>query len=75
MATWAERAAGARDYADMLALALEIRASENATAEQRLLAERVVNSVRSYIRSQTTTREQTARVRFWKLLDALHATN
>jgi hypothetical protein len=58
MATWAERAAGARDYADMLALALEIRAS-----------------FRSYIRSQITTREQTARVRFWKLLDALQATN
>ncbi len=55
----------------MLDLALEIRASEQASDEQRVLVDRVVNSVRKFMRASTDISENVARVRFFKLLDAL----
>jgi hypothetical protein len=68
---WSKRAAAAKDYTDMLDLALEIRASEQASDEQRVLVDRVVNSVRKFMRASTDISENVARVRFFKLLDAL----
>lgn len=71
MRNWEKRAADARDYPEMLALANEIRLSDDASDEQKLLAQRAVTSIRTFMRSGTPMSDHVAQVRFSKLLDAL----